>query len=783
MPTNSAVEAGRAVLRVVAVEEGVRGTLNEIEGQLEETARRVRNVGLAITATGIAGLGVLTASLNEASRAEEIASKFAQVFGPATDEMRQFFREMADRLKRSEVDLQEFGAGFQDLLKPIGFDDASAREFSAKLTELAIDLASFNNRSDTDAVRDLQAALTGSSETVKRYGVIANETAVKQELLNQGIKAAEATDVDKVYARIAIILRQTTAAQGDATRTAGSFANQLKETASVVQGISVAVGNSLLPVIQPLVTAFNFLARQGRNVAEEFPILVRVAAGLAVTFTAVGVALTAAGVAAGLVLSPITLLSIALFVTGTSLTQLVVKLGASTLSLLTFAGAARAAGVALGFLGTAARLFVSTPIGLLITVAAVALPLLAGGFALAASGARDAAQANREFAQSVEGVVESSEELAALQQLANQTSLTSEEMKEAEAILNSLGRKYDNLGIIVDQDSGKIIALTGAFERLNDRLKEDALTAKNRELQEGLERIATLETALENVFKPGSGGRGRSQRIARLTQQLEEARAKAAELREEIQNLRGGGETGPTAAEAREIESFNSQQNQRLRDEEIAGIEDARQRRLAQAEEIAAREIAKAEELGAETILIEQRLALEKERINREFDERQAKEAQREAKRAAREAKDLQRQAEGFANDRINSELRLRLKGRELELALLDQQEKEKIQRARENGQATLDIEREFANKRALVNRDFDKKEREEEERKTKRANKERLRVANALQIQGQLASRAAGQQFTRGSERVAFDSLAELRKQTQLLNRLEKRRGGIPVG
>ena len=46
-------------------------------------------------------------------------------------------------------------------------------------------------------LRDLHAALTGSGEVMKKYGVLVNEAAAKQEVLNQGLDPKVATDQQK----------------------------------------------------------------------------------------------------------------------------------------------------------------------------------------------------------------------------------------------------------------------------------------------------------------------------------------------------------------------------------------------------------------------------------------------------------------------------------------------------------------------------------------------------------------------------------------------------------
>ena len=136
---------------------------------------------------------------------------------------------------------------------PLGFDPSAAKEMSKQVTQLAVDLGSFNNMADDAVLRDLHAALTGSGEVMKKYGVLVSEAAVKQELLNQGMDPKVATDQEKVLARLSIIMAGTTAAQGDAIRTSDSFANQMKRLNATLDDTKVAVGEAVLPALTALV--------------------------------------------------------------------------------------------------------------------------------------------------------------------------------------------------------------------------------------------------------------------------------------------------------------------------------------------------------------------------------------------------------------------------------------------------------------------------------------------------------------------------------------------------
>jgi uncharacterized protein YihD (DUF1040 family) len=138
--------------------------------------------------------------------------------------------------------------------------------------------------------------LTGSGEVMKKYGVIVSEAAVKQELLNQGLNPAAATEVEKVQARLNIILRGTTAAQGDAIRSSEGWANVYKTVEATVENLAGKLGEKLLPVVaetasefiqmvvvaSPLLEGFFEVIGDGLEIASDWsPIFI--GAGVAIT--------------------------------------------------------------------------------------------------------------------------------------------------------------------------------------------------------------------------------------------------------------------------------------------------------------------------------------------------------------------------------------------------------------------------------------------------------------------------------------------------------------------
>jgi hypothetical protein len=83
---------------------------------------------------------------------------------------------------------------------------------------------------------------------MRRFGVDMSAAAVNAKALAMGLKATEKalTQADKVQARYAILLEQTTTAQGDAARTADTFAGKQRRLGAEVEDLKAKVGTFLM---------------------------------------------------------------------------------------------------------------------------------------------------------------------------------------------------------------------------------------------------------------------------------------------------------------------------------------------------------------------------------------------------------------------------------------------------------------------------------------------------------------------------------------------------------
>lgn len=262
MPIGDAIRAGRAYIELSLHDPNLQKQLSDVQKRFNSLGRSMRKFGSIALGAGSAIAGSFAMPIKAASDAQETLSKFSVVFGDLEDEAMAFTEALAKSIGRSKYELAANMSSFQDLFQPMGMAADDAFEMSKTMTKLAEDLASFNNLQTADVIRDLQAAMTGSGETMKKYGVILTEAAIKDKLAEMGLAS---TEVNKALARQEIILGATTAAQGDAERTAGGFANQMKALQAAIHDTMVAIGEDLIPIVTPMVTK---LAEAAQGVGE-----------------------------------------------------------------------------------------------------------------------------------------------------------------------------------------------------------------------------------------------------------------------------------------------------------------------------------------------------------------------------------------------------------------------------------------------------------------------------------------------------------------------------------
>jgi hypothetical protein len=252
-----------------------------------------------------------TDCISAASDVNESIAKIGVVFGDNADEIEAWSASAAESLKMSQGEALSAVGTFGNLAVALGLPQDQAADMSTSLVELGADMASFNNVPVDQALNALKSGLTGETEPLKAFGVNLNESTIKAKAMSMGLvgmsvdanklsmsqetldkatrKTAEALkehgassqeytdavrDQEQAQAKLdgvmagsaepldaaaksqasyALIMEQTTTAQGDVERSSGTLASQQKEAGAKFEDMKVKIGNALIPVMATLV--------------------------------------------------------------------------------------------------------------------------------------------------------------------------------------------------------------------------------------------------------------------------------------------------------------------------------------------------------------------------------------------------------------------------------------------------------------------------------------------------------------------------------------------------
>lgn len=258
--------------------------------ELDKNGKATRDWEATLTRTG-AGLVAFSAvsgaalykTAQAASDLSETVNKTNVIFGDASSKVIAYGDDASQSIGQSKQAALEAASTFGGLAKGIGLTADESADFAIKLTTLSSDLASFGNTTPEEAVLALGSALRGESEPIRRYNVLLNEAAIKQEAYASGIakQGEELTEQQKVQARYNVILKQTSDAQGDFARTSDGAANQQRILSAQLKDLQANVGTGLLPIFTKLVSTVNSAVGAFSSLSPETQNLVGTIAGIA----------------------------------------------------------------------------------------------------------------------------------------------------------------------------------------------------------------------------------------------------------------------------------------------------------------------------------------------------------------------------------------------------------------------------------------------------------------------------------------------------------------------
>jgi hypothetical protein len=286
MAINLGSAYGKISLDVSGLLNGVtksKDALQSMAGMAQQVGNTMRNVGNAMTiglTLPIVAMGA--AAIKNASSLEETKNKVSVLFGEMTGDIMEWSKTSIDSVNMWQGKALDAASSMFMFGDAAGLGKKAATEFAKANVQLSADLSSFFDTSPDEALNAIAAAYRGEMEPIRRYNVLINQAAVEQKAVQMGLMGAngELSQQAKILAVNALIMEQTTAAQGDLARTSESVANQIRKAKEQIIQVSAEFGENLLPIVTKVLLVLNKVLKWFMSLPESTQNVILVLAGL-----------------------------------------------------------------------------------------------------------------------------------------------------------------------------------------------------------------------------------------------------------------------------------------------------------------------------------------------------------------------------------------------------------------------------------------------------------------------------------------------------------------------
>jgi histone H3/H4 len=233
----------------------------------------------------IRGLVLFRDAIDISSDLTEVENVVRTTFGNMEYKVNDFVQNSIQQFGMSELSVKQYASTFQAMGTAmdvggkqiekansflsgatdgyVGLSD-SMSDVSLNLTKLTADMASFYDKDQADVAKDLQSVFTGMVVPLRKYGLDLTQATLKEWAMKNGMDAdiKSMTQAEKAMLRYQYVLANTTAAQGDFSRTADTWANQVRILKQNFQQLGGIIGGALINAFKPFLRTLNFVMQK-----------------------------------------------------------------------------------------------------------------------------------------------------------------------------------------------------------------------------------------------------------------------------------------------------------------------------------------------------------------------------------------------------------------------------------------------------------------------------------------------------------------------------------------
>ena len=201
----------------------------------------------------------LKKSVSNAMESIETTNMFNTVFGGNSKEMNKWVNDVNKTLGLGITNTKQYTATISQMGRAMGMTGQDAMEMSQKMALMAGDISSFYNTDLASVQDDLRSALSGSMETLDKFGIVLRANTINQFAYANGIArvGAELTNAQRAMAVTMMVEQQLGLANGDLARSLNSPSNQSRILRSNLGDLSVALGSCFTPILTVVLPILN----------------------------------------------------------------------------------------------------------------------------------------------------------------------------------------------------------------------------------------------------------------------------------------------------------------------------------------------------------------------------------------------------------------------------------------------------------------------------------------------------------------------------------------------
>lgn len=216
--------------------------------------------GIITKALSVAALAKFGAECTQvASRLTEVQNVVDRVFPHMNSQIDAWSQNLIESFGLSETKAKEYVGTLGSMARSLGFTEKQAYDMGTSMAELAADIASFYDMSADQAYEKLQSVFTGMVQPLRSLGINMTQASLDAFALANGFgkTVSEMSEAERALLRYQFVLDRTSYAQGDFARTNQSWANQLRILSMRFEELKIAVGNSLIVMLTPVIQVIN----------------------------------------------------------------------------------------------------------------------------------------------------------------------------------------------------------------------------------------------------------------------------------------------------------------------------------------------------------------------------------------------------------------------------------------------------------------------------------------------------------------------------------------------